>query len=1744
MDNKTKYLQIFNYLLEFSKIRSKPVRDIQNSEKYLDIIWLSDIPVSEKIECITHDDFSNENSYWLKIYRPNEPEKPIFPAPPENLRKWIIPESLLNKDELPELQIKIEDHNNNIQKIEDHPEIKVGFEDYCENQWFNDSNRYWKEKELYDQKYKIYDPINSLYKRLFSIYNKSQQLGEEYELVIGVGLINFKENSETPLICRHVISSKADIQFEPSKQSNIVVSQSFGEDLKIETDAILDLSKQFDSNDIIEGEKLAKDKINTNELVNPFDHNIHEVLQSLAERIKPGDGKYKENLSRSKEIPAKETIFYAPALIFRKRDTRSYTSMYEKIIEEIKESPEPKIPTLDDIISETDQSNLNISESQGNNENINVDDTIYFPKKYNDEQIRIIKEARLNNKVLVQGPPGTGKSHTIANLISHLLARGKKVLVTAYTKRALEVLKNKLPEEFKSLTVNLLSGDSSSILDLESSVNTINRKLSETDVPSLKREIEDLEKELSDLKEKRAFDTNELLKIKEKSTRRFNINPQYYGTLTEIAASLDSEKKKFDWYTDDFDDYNDNELIDKIASYLVKYKCHSQVNESIYGFDLPDFKCLIDIDSFQRYKKTRQIISQNDLSRDSVNIIRTKNLENLKTVLADLLSICKNIETIYSIQKSRIIKDLLNNDQSKWTERIERSETILKELQNINLRDKDKNVEIAYPKNKSLIVLKNDAKVLLDFLNSGNTLCGIGFKIKKTFFANEIKEKLYFVENVFVNGSPCDTIKEFKYVIEDLTIKQNLQELSNVLQIDEQINSYEKAFNDFQKFVSQTKKLITNIEEAVNKIRIIESISEIKIPDLNPDTIKSILNNVYNAEALLKKDMYAKKIEESISQLSKSNIHPICKDIVCALQDLNLERYKILIEKLNELYKDFNEYNAYRELESELKKTFPHLINMVSEGKFSEDQIPDLKQAFLFKNAFNELARLLNSDLENELREKLKSYDSKEESLIANIAAKRSWVFVLDKLGANWFIRRHLEAWVLAVKKIGKTGKGKRALKVRRMAQEEMQYCKEVVPCWIMPLYKVTETIMPEQGIYDYAIIDEASQVGPDALFLLYISKNIIIVGDDKQTSPEYVGVDADTMTPYINRYLNDIPFKNFYGTEFSFFDHAKQFCKGRIVLREHFRCMPEIIEFSNKLFYAPEGNELFPLKQYSENRLEPLMHYYCQDGFVEGQGSNIRNEPEAIAIVDKIYDVIMDGRYSGKSIGVICLQGKAQGSLIETLLTKKIDGKEIKDRKIICGNSASFQGDERDIIFLSLVTANNHNRSALTKPEDERRFNVAVSRAIEQVWLFHSILLNDLGNHSDLRYKILDHFINYKLTTPSLSTPIERTIGNQPSPFDSWFEVDVFNDIIYKGYSVKPQYKVANGKYRIDMVTFFHDGTKIAIECDGDKWHGADKYQDDILRQKVLERCGWQFFRIRGSEYYFDKEKSLAPLWKIFQEHDISKNCSMEHLGVVEDKNRTTGILNIDNENEKVPEKLKEICNNNSNGSDLFEHQDEIVRYFNLYDSGFYIMSKEKDPEAEYSLPIKASQKNGYLLQCYESGHVNKVYVSILLSRKIGKEYMNGFNTKDILKNLMIIKKEEILGIYYSENGIRNFKAHYTSNISSREQLHLQGYKVAYQNFSDITYCILPIEIYNDICRLVYRSFNSCGKPVNNSYYAKEWEEIDKYKTLENNLEFVATENYSENLNNVEKDMQLSSIVTIIIIMLLSIIKQVPLIF
>ena len=535
---KDKYLQIFNYLKEFSKLRSNPVRDIEAQEtQYPEKFWLNDIPDNELFENIIRPDFNEENDYWLKVKKPKEPPKPLFTKLTENLEKWIDKPTLLNEEDEPKLKETLEINGETL-SIEDFPEIEKELQQYIDKKWIDDLIEYNEKYESYRIEHEKYEKLNSVYKQLFRIFNKTQQFGEEYELVVGVGLLNFKENDEKPKIFRHILTQRVDINFEYSqKDSQIFVSPNLESAPQIETDSILDLFDQFDSQNIIDAEKSVEYYIREKNIETIFG-NTEDALQMFAERVSP-DGSYNHLIEKPNRTPSKPNITFSPALLLRKRNTRSFTALYEKILENIENGDESlEIPTINDLIGihpniEDDNS------SPDNSFNGSQIEPIFFPKEYNDEQLEIVEKAKRNNKVLVQGPPGTGKSHTIANLICHLLANGKKVLITAYTKRALEVLKDKLPPEFQDLAVNLLSGDSSSIQDLQSSVNAINDELSRANLTQYQSQIDDFENDLKKTRESIAETSNNLVKIKEKATRKQEVNKKYKGTLAEIAENLE-----------------------------------------------------------------------------------------------------------------------------------------------------------------------------------------------------------------------------------------------------------------------------------------------------------------------------------------------------------------------------------------------------------------------------------------------------------------------------------------------------------------------------------------------------------------------------------------------------------------------------------------------------------------------------------------------------------------------------------------------------------------------------------------------------------------------------------------------------------------------------------------------------------------------------------------------------------------------------------------------------------------------------------------------------------------------------------------------------------------------------------------------------------------------------------------------------------------------------------------------------
>lgn len=423
-----------------------------------------------------------------------------------------------------------------------------------------------------------------------------------------------------------------------------------------------------------------------------------------------------------------------------------------------------------------------------------------------------------------------------------------------------------------------------------------------------------------------------------------------------------------------------------------------------------------------------------------------------------------------------------------------------------------------------------------------------------------------------------------------------------------------------------------------------------------------------------------------------------------------------------------------------------------------------------------------------------------------------------------------------------------------------MEACRDAIPAWIMPLYRVAETVKPGVGAFDVVIIDEASQAGSDALFLQYIARKIVVVGDDKQISPDSIGVPREDVDLLRDRYIKNLPSPHISALgveETSFFHLAEILFGGRIMLREHFRCMPEIIQFSNGLCY--ENRPLVPLRQYPPNRLSPIViANHVASGYREGASHTPRNPPEAEAIVATIAECCRSPAYRDKTMGVISLLGEHQARFIAQKLLEAIGPEEIERRNLVCGDAYAFQGDERDIMFLSLVAAPGETAMhALTSQRDMRRFNVAASRARDQMWLFHTPTVNDFRNKECLRYKLQTYCLNPK---------VQPTDGSRER-CATQFERDVYDKIAARGYRVIPQFEVAG--YFIDLVVEGLRG-RLAVECDGDQWHGPEQYDSDMKRQRILERCNWIFWRIRGSEFYHEPDRAMTSLWDLLKKLNI----------------------------------------------------------------------------------------------------------------------------------------------------------------------------------------------------------------------------------------------------------------------------------
>ena len=963
----------------------------------------------------------------------------------------------------------------------------------------------------------------------------------------------------------------------------------------------------------------------------------------------------------------------------------------------------------------------------------------------------------------------------------------------------------------------------------------------------------------------------------------------FSGTLARIADTLRGEREQLDWIPDEIlEDLEPPLTADKFSE-LIALLRSKQVSEwesggwtGINVDHLPTteaFEKAVQIEHGVRtvYEQDAAIRQRPEYS--SVERLPKDDRREFERGLGELIQLIDSINQRPLPWTGTATKQILGGFERTWQQLHEATtETVERTAEFAGWLDAN---EISPVPGADLQKLRAEVGDLHRHLEVGGRW-GIG-----PFRAAVVKRASY-IRDLRIGGRLCRTVDTVGDLVKRLDAEIEFRRLR-----ERWAPYHQFTASTFIDCVAELKDLWEPLEDAFEALTIAGELSEIlrrtpgtSEPDWSDRTSLDRLSDSLAAFEVAQqyeaaRNQIERVIEELRAQRRRSRLDPVVEELTVAVTERNTSTYTTARQRAADNLELVAQLDRKLTLLNTLTAEAPGLAGMLTampSDTVWDERAADFERAWNWSRAYAWVTRLANPDSEQQYRLELDARKQALSHTLAKLAAEKAWAYCFDHMTDNE--RQHLLAWQQAMRRIGK-GTGKYAPQHRRDAREHLDKCRSAIPAWVMPLHRVAETIQQKPDLFDIAIIDEASQSGPEAMLLAWLAKKVVVVGDDKQIHPTDAGVNFEAVNQLRDRYISGLTHSDAFGAQGgSFFDLAEIFFKGRIRLREHFRCMPEIIQFSNNLSYATEP--LIPLRQYGSGRLEPPVAIQrVHGGYQQGTAGRAVNPPEAEAVVEEIARICKNPAYDGKTIGVISLLGDTQARLIEMRLLREIGPEEMESRQLVCGDAYAFQGDERDVMFLSMVSAPSEGRTvpALTDQRAQQRFNVAASRARDQMYLFHTPTLNDLSGRQDcVRRQLLAYCLNPKVAmVPAsgldvselerMALQARRELGNQPSPFDSWFELDVFLRIARRGYRVIPQHEV--GGYRIDLVVQGMNGS-LAVECDGDVWHGPDRYEEDAARQRDLERCGWEFWRVRESVFRLDPDEALENLWETLERRSV----------------------------------------------------------------------------------------------------------------------------------------------------------------------------------------------------------------------------------------------------------------------------------
>lgn len=1046
-------------------------------------------------------------------------------------------------------------------------------------------------------------------------------------------------------------------------------------------------------------------------------------------------------------------------------------------------------------------------------------------------QIAAIEDVKRGRNLVIEGPPGTGKSQTIVNMIAELLSEDKTVLFVSEKLAALDVVKDRLD------TVN--TGDF--CLELHSDKASKSDFLDELERLAKVGEYNpDIPTDTFDRLEQRQSELNAYASALGSPYGELEWTPfELFGQKEEAVRHFESKDREFPRVQISNPEKITPDEYQKALSNLEPLQSRldivAPVNDHHWygchpGQVLPQDRAEIEFELEETSELLGELQIEKSAFEDNYSVHESETIAGLTAVL----------EAAMVLHEGEPVEpDLLRN--SEWNSRPTGVDELIDLVEEVQSLDRD----VGQRTNPQHV-----DREIPELLTEFHQLTDSFTKWMRPRWYR-LRSRLSTLYDDDVPDKSTDIIEDLENLIELIELREELErsaergttlfgslwqgETSDVDQL--------RSFSDW--IVQFRQNLLENLitEDSIEFVS-----QEREKGDLH-DRIDTIREQIEDFEEAYRSLANAIGLDEST----------IFGD---ELEQTTLEEISAVLETWISSADELERWSRFDQTRQQVQETKAKpLVEPINDGTLEPDDVIPCFEGNLADSLLNAILgeRSALAQFDEEVHEdRIDTFQELDERSL-ELNQKRVLATLIEGTpqlmeGAS----KSSQAGLL----FHEFGKQRMHKPIRVLLQEAGELIQQMKPCFMMSPLSVAKYLDPGEIEFDVVIFDEASQVRPeDALGTILRGNQLVLLGDTKQLPP----------TSFFDQVVDQRETEDQWQFNVKDVESILDLCRSPFPskrLKWHYRSRHEsLIAVSNQEFY---DNELLIYPSPIQDSEELGLEFKHLPDTVYDRGASSVNRREAKCVAEAAVEHYRDN--PSTSLGVGTFSQAQQEAVLEEVEHLRKENPEIdeyfsrdKDESFFVKNLERIQGDERDVIFISVgygfdADGNfSHNFGPLNSTGGWRRLNVLITRARERCVVFSNFTADaiDLSSTNARGVESLKVFMDYA-ENRNLRTLTD--VGEDP---DSPFERSVLRFLREEGYDVHPQVGCAG--FRIDLAV--PDPGKpgryvLGIECDGASYHSSPVARArDRQRQAILEDRGWDIYRIWSTDWYRNRKNTKEKL-------------------------------------------------------------------------------------------------------------------------------------------------------------------------------------------------------------------------------------------------------------------------------------------